>query len=163
MMTHEEVIEAYYKVWVKFVENDGVDELLNWMDDYYAFAEPSFAHNAQIGWPSSSYASYFEQFKVWIRNRVQYIYENLTVPTGIYNEDGPEWDDRGNSNNGIAVSVEGGVLKIESTVETVLKIYRVDGTVAAEIEVGVGENIYPLAPRGVIIVNGQKIYLKPVR
>ena len=163
MMSHEEVIEAYYKLWVKFVENDGVEELINWMDDYYAYAEPSYAHSAQNGWSNYSYASYFETFKTWIRNRVQYIYDNLTVPTGIEDIDAPEFNDNVAANNGIVVSVKGGVLAVESTVETTLEIYRVDGTLAGEIEVAVGENIYPLAPRGVIIVNGQKIYLKPVR
>ncbi len=163
MMSNEEVIEAYYKVWVKFVENDGVEELLNWMDDYYAFAEPSFAHNVQSGWPNSGYASYFESFKRWIKNRVQYIYENLTVPTGIEDIDAPEWNDNLETSNGIIVSVKGGALAVESTVETTLGIYRVDGTLAGEINVGIGENIYPLAPRGVIIVNGKRIYLKPVR
>ena len=163
MMTHEEVIEAYYKLWVKFVENDGVEELLNWMDDYYAFAEPSFAHSAQSGWSNYSYASYFEQFKEWIKNRVQYIYDNLTVPTSIGDDIYPEWKDKQESNNGITVTVKGGVLVIESTVDTTLNIYRADGTVAGEISVSIGENIYPLAPRGMIIVNGEKIYLKPVR
>ena len=163
MMSHEEVIEAYYKLWVKFVENDGVEELINWMDDYYAYAEPSYAHSAQNGWSNYSYASYFETFKTWIRNRVQYIYDNLTVPTGIEDIDAPEFNDNVAVNNGIVVSVKGGVLAVESTVETTRESYRVDGTLAGEIEVAVGENIYPLAPRGVIIVNGQKIYLKPVR
>ena len=163
MMSHEEVIEAYYKIWVKFVENDGVEELLSWMDDYYAYAQPSYAHSAQNGLSNSSYASYFETFKTWIRNRVQYIYENLTVPTGIEDIDAPEWNDNVAANNGVVVSVKGGVLAVESNVETTLEIYRVDGTLAGKIDVAVGENIYPLAPRGVIVVNGQKIYLKPVR
>lgn len=163
MMANEQVIDAYYKVWLNFVKNDGVEELINWMDDYYAYAEPSYANNAQV-WPKKSqYATYFETFKTWIRNRVQYIYDNLTVPTGIYDDISAEWNDKGDSNNGIKVSVKGGVLVIESLVDTTLNIYRVDGTIAGEIEVGIGENIYPLAPRGVIIVNGQKIYLKPVR
>ena len=163
MMSHEEVIEAYYKIWVKFVENNGIEELLNWMDDYYAYAQPSYAHSVQSGWSNSSYATYFETFKTWLKNRVQFIYDNLTVPTGIEDIDAPEWNDNVAVNNGIIVSVKGGVLAVESTVETTLEIYRVDGTLAGEIEVAVGENIYPLAPRGTIIVNGQKIYLKPVR
>ena len=163
IMSHEEVIEAYYKVWVKFVENDGVEELLNWMDDYFTYAQPSFVHSVQSGWSSSSYASYFESFKTWIRNRVQYIYDNLTVPTGIEDIDAPEWNDNVEANNGIIVSVKSGMLCVESTVETTLDIYRTDGTLAGEINVNVGENLYPLAPRGVIIVNGQRIYLKPVR
>ena len=133
------------------------------MDDYYAYAQPSYAHSVQSGWSNSSYATYFETFKTWLKNRVQFIYDNLTVPTGIEDIDAPEWNDNVAANNGIIVSVKGGVLAVESTVETTLEIYRVDGTLAGEIEVAVGENIYPLAPRGTIIVNGQKIYLKPVR
>ena len=163
MMKNEDVIEAYYKLWLRFVENDGVNELINWMDDYYAYAEPSYAHSAEVGWLNTSYATYFETFKTWIRNRVRYLYENLTVPTGIYDDITAEWDDKGDSNNGIIVSVKNGMLSVESTENTTLKIYRVDGSVAGEIEVGEGSNLYPLAPRGVIFVNGQKIYLKPVR
>lgn len=163
MMAHEQVIEAFYRLMVDFVKNDGVDELVNWMDDYYAYAEPSFANNAKLWSKKSQYATYFETFKTWIRNRVQFLYENLTVPTGIYDDINAEWNGSGDSNDNIIVSVKNGMLAIKSTVETTLDIYRVDGTVAGEINVGVGENLYPLAPRGVIIVNGQKIYLKPVR
>ena len=94
---------------------------------------------------------------------MQYIYDNLTVPTGIEDIDAPEWNDNVEANNGIIVSVKSGMLCVESTVETTLDIYRTDGTLAGEINVNVGENLYPLAPRGVIIVNGQRIYLKPVR
>ena len=85
------------------------------------------------------------------------------MPTGIEDIDAPEWNDNVAANNGIVVSVKGGVLAVESNVETTLEIYRVDGTLAGKIDVAVGENIYPLAPRGVIVVNGQKIYLNPVR
>ncbi len=163
MMANEKVIKAYYLVWLKFVENGGVDELINWMDDYYAYAEPSYAHAAEYGWAKTSYATYFESFKTWIRNRVKYIYDNLTVPTGIDDDIYAEWNDDEKGNDAIKVSVEGGVLSVVSNVETTLGIYRVDGTLAGEIKVEVGENVYPLAPRGVIIVNGQKLYLKPVR
>ena len=163
MIANEDVIEAYYKVWVKFVENDGLEELLNWMDDYYAYAEPSYAHSAQNGWAQYQYATYFDTFKTWIKNRVQHIYDNLTVPTGIYDDISADWNENSGSDNNIIVSVEGGVLTVESTVDTTLNIYRVDGSVAGEIEVSSGKSVYPLAPRGVIIVNGCKLYLKPVR
>ena len=165
MMSHEDILRQYYFVWKKFVENDGVEELLNWMDDYFAYARPSYEHSAQYGLSNYSFASYFETFKTWIRNRVDYIYSNLTVfdvPLGIEEEKWLEWNEKREEHNGMIVSVKGGALAIESTVETTLKIYRVDGTVAGEIEVGLGENIYPLAPRGMIIVNGQRIYLKPM-
>lgn len=163
MMSDEMVIEAYYKLWMKFKNNDGVEELLNWMDDYYAYAEPSYAHSAQSGWLNNQYAAYFEEFKTWIRNRVKYICDNLTVPTDIYDDISAEWNDNGENNNGIKVYVKGGVLAVDSKLDTTINIYRTDGTIAAEIEVSEGENVYPLAPRGVIIVNGQKLYLKPIR
>lgn len=165
MMSHEDILRQYYFVWKKFVENNGLEELLNWMDDYYAYAKPSYEHSMQNGLSNYSYASYFETFKTWLRNRVDYIYNNLTVfdvPLGIEEEKWLEANDKCEEHNGMIVTVKGGALVIESTVETTLKIYRVDGTVAGEIEVGLGENIYPLAPRGMIIVNGQRIYLKPM-
>lgn len=165
MMSHEDILRQYYFLWKNFVENNGLEELLNWMDDYFAFARPSYDHSVQYGLANYSYASYFETFKTWLKNRVDYIYSNLTVfdvPLGIEEEKWLEWNDKREEHNGMVVSVKGGALVIESTVETTLKIYRVDGTVAGEIGVGLGENIYPLAPRGMIIVNGQRIYLKPM-
>ena len=160
MMANEGIINAYYKLWKTFIDNDGVEELINWMNDYYAYAEPSYAHSVQNGLANSSYATYFETFKTWIRNRVNYITENLTVPTGIDDVDLPLSSIDSKESNGMKVSVANGVLSIVSKVETVLKIYRVDGSIVGEIKVNIGENIYPLAPRGVIIVNGQKVYLK---
>ena len=165
MMSHEDILRQYYFVWKNFVESNGLEELLNWMDDYYAYANPSYEHSVQYGLAKSSYATYFETFKTWLKNRVDYIYSNLTVfdvPLGIEEEKWLEWNDKKEEHNGMVVTVKGGALAIESTVETTLKIYRVDGTVAGEIEVSLGENIYPLAPRGMIIVNGQRIYLKPM-
>jgi len=35
---------TYYKVWTNFM-NHGLDELLNFCDDYYAYARPSFENN----------------------------------------------------------------------------------------------------------------------
>ena len=162
LMEHEQVIEAYYKVWQKFIKDDCLDELLNWMDDYYAYAQPSYQHSVDWGWSNYSYASYFEEFKTWLRNRVEYIESNLTVPTGIDNGETPQWDDKEEMSNGMIVRVVNGMLSIESTVETTLNIYRVDGSKVGEIEVGIGENIYPLAPRGLTIINGKRIYMKPL-
>lgn len=162
MMANEGIIEAYYKLWKTFIDNDGVEELINWMNDYYAYAEPSYAHSAQNGLANYSYATYFETFKTWIRNRVDYIAKNLTVPTGIDDIDLPQLSVENEERNGMRVFVYNGMLSIVSTVETMLNIYRVDGSVAGEIEVNIGENIYPLAPRGIIIVNGLKLYLKPL-
>lgn len=162
MMNNKGVVDAYYKIWKEFIDNDGVEELLNWMDDYYAYAEPSFRNSADWGWSNNSYDMYFEQFKTWIRNRVEYIEANLTVPTDIGEIVSPDIDDNVENDNGIKVYSRNGVLCVESTVEATLKIYRIDGSVAGEIEVGIGENVYPLAPRGMIIINGKRLYLKPI-
>ena len=132
------------------------------MDDYYAYAEPSYQHSADWGWSNRSYASYFEEFKTWIKNRVKYIEDNLTVPTDIGEIVSPDLDDNVQNDNGIKVYSRNGVLCVESTIEATLKIYRIDGSVAGEIAVEIGENIYPLAPRGMIIINGQRLYLKPI-
>jgi hypothetical protein len=93
---------------------------------------------------------------------VDYIEANLTVPTGIDNGETPQWDDKEEMSNGMIVRVVNGMLSIESTVETTLNIYRVDGSKVGEIEVEIGENIYPLAPRGLTIINGKRIYMKPL-
>ena len=163
LLKHEQIITAYYKLWMKFLNNNGIEELINWMDDYYAYAQPSYEHSAQYGWSKTSYAAYFEQFKTWLKQRVEYIESNLTVPTGVDDILWSEVDDNSDSNNAIKVYVTNGVLCVESAIQTTLKIYRADGSVAGELLVAEGENVYPLAPRGLIIINGQKVYLKPIQ
>ena len=74
----ENVDRAYYKLWTRFLTQGGIDELLEYCDDYFNYAEPSFLHNAERWWDGSDYASSKEKAKSWLRKRADYIYSLLT-------------------------------------------------------------------------------------
>lgn len=70
--------KQYYKVWKEFIENNSMDELIDYIDSYYAFAESSFSNNASYWGRSYGFSeSDKERFKSWLKERKNYIYENL--------------------------------------------------------------------------------------
>lgn len=68
----------YYKVWWEFLNNNSMDELMDFIDCYYNFAQSSFSNNAFM-WGSSCDFSEAdkERHKSWIQERKDYIYDNL--------------------------------------------------------------------------------------
>ena len=74
----EEVDRACYKVWTKFVTQGGFDELLEFCDDYFQYANPSFVHNATKWSDGNNYSSKVLRAKNWLKQRVQSIYSTLT-------------------------------------------------------------------------------------
>lgn len=72
----ELVGRAYYKEWSDFM-NLHLDELLEYVDDYYQFAKPSFIRNAQIWSDGSSYATIAANTRDWLERRAKYAYANI--------------------------------------------------------------------------------------
>ena len=90
------VKRAYYRVWKDFMENHH-QEVIEFVDDYLAFANPSYLHNAEKWSDGSSYATNAANMKSWLNERSAYLYANLDtfadddvwVPTsGDVNGDG---------------------------------------------------------------------------
>lgn len=78
LLNLESFKKHYYKVWVEFVNNNCIDELLDYIDHYYAFATNSFTNNT-YSW-GSSYGfteSDKNRHKTWVKERMNYIYNNL--------------------------------------------------------------------------------------
>lgn len=68
----------YYKVWTEFINGKPMEELDDYIDSYYTFAESSFQNNQNITTsPSGFSASDRDRHKEWIRTRLNYIYNNL--------------------------------------------------------------------------------------
>lgn len=68
----------YYKVWVEFINNNSIEELLDYIDHYYSFAESSFENNRYA--PNNSYGfteTDKNRHKSWVEERANFIYENL--------------------------------------------------------------------------------------
>lgn len=72
----DKVKRATYALWTKFLEND-FDELLEYVDDYYAFANSSFVHNATKWGDGSKYDTFVTNCKTWLQQHADYIYRNL--------------------------------------------------------------------------------------
>ncbi len=78
-----EVNKQYYRVWTDFVKNH-LDDLLEYLDDYYAVAEKSFEHD-NTEWSSggsSEYAAITQRSKEWLRKRANYVYDYLSNTLG---------------------------------------------------------------------------------
>ncbi len=72
----ELVKRAYYRVWKDFMENHH-QEVIEFVDDYLAFANPSFLHNAETRSDGSDYATNAANMKAWLNERSAYLYANL--------------------------------------------------------------------------------------
>lgn len=68
----------YYRVWTQFMQNDGVKQLQEFMDDYYRFAHESFANDASRWGRSISYPDLIEKAKRWLAARADFVYKGLT-------------------------------------------------------------------------------------
>ena len=68
----------YYRVWKEFIDNNSMAELEDYIDSYYNFAKNSFGSNAVI-WNGYGYTETDrDRAKQWLRERKNYIYNNLT-------------------------------------------------------------------------------------
>ena len=78
LMYYDSFKKYYYKVWSEFINNNSIDELMDFIDCYYNFAQTSFSNNASI-WGSSCGFSETdkERHKSWLQERKDYIYDNL--------------------------------------------------------------------------------------
>ena len=55
----------YYELWTEFMEQH-LQELIDYVDDYYAYAAPSFRNNASIWSDGNNYAAVAEDMKEWL-------------------------------------------------------------------------------------------------
>lgn len=74
----EAIDRACYALWTRFMQQGGLDELLDYVDDYYQFAASSFENNATLWNDRQNYATLSNQAQTWLRRRAIYIYSKLT-------------------------------------------------------------------------------------
>lgn len=89
--SYESFKKQYYKVWNEFISNNSIDELIDFIESYYTFAKSSFDNNAVNYEWNDSYnftESDKERHINWLKERKDYIYENLEkydIDDVIYN------------------------------------------------------------------------------
>ena len=72
--------KAYLNEWNKFMEEDRLQELMEYIDDYTEFAQYSIEHNNDADILEKDYTDYFsmaERSKQWLARRVNFIYSNM--------------------------------------------------------------------------------------
>ena len=78
LMYYDSFKKYYYKVWSEFINNNSIDELMDFIDCYYNFAQTSFSNNATYWGKSYGFEETDkERHKSWIKERKDYIYDNL--------------------------------------------------------------------------------------
>lgn len=75
----------YYRLWEEFFEKR-LDELIDFVDDYYAYARSSFVNNSYVWGDGYDYDNNVANMKIWLVKRAQYIIGSLTP----YDADAPE-------------------------------------------------------------------------
>lgn len=76
LMNRPEFKKHYYKVWKEFVERGCLQELCEYIDDYYNFAKSSFENNYDI-WYDRITESDIQRMQQWLKERHEYIVANL--------------------------------------------------------------------------------------
>ena len=79
LINNREFQRHYYKVWCEFVEKDCIDEVMEYIGDYYSFIKESYGNNAQRWGDNTDYAGLVPQMQQWIKKRHDHIFSNLTV------------------------------------------------------------------------------------
>ena len=67
-----------YEVWDDFIKN-GLDELCEFCDDYFVYANPSFVHNKNAGNDNVNYSAQIVKAKNWLRQRAAFISETIRI------------------------------------------------------------------------------------
>ncbi|MCQ2095805.1 MAG: CotH kinase family protein [Bacteroidaceae bacterium] len=77
LRSSKSIKKAYYKLWTNFINDGRMEQLLEYIDDYYEFANPSFQHNASSWGDGYNYEAVSKRSKDWLAQRAEYIYSNL--------------------------------------------------------------------------------------
>ena len=154
-----ELDRAIYKVWRRFVKYQ-LEELIDFCDDYYAYARPSFERNAnEAYWGDGlNYKATTENAKKWLRNRAQSVFSKLTA-YDIPDDDAPiidSFDDAGDNpgdTNGIDI-------KERQTLDenSLADVYDINGRLLKR-----GVSVFDLRTGlkpGIYIVNGKKMIIR---
>lgn len=70
------VKHLYLRLWNDFMANH-LQEVLDYIDDYYAFAQTSFRHNTSVWNDGHDYENNASRMKQWLTERAEYLLETL--------------------------------------------------------------------------------------
>ena len=162
MKGSDDVGKKYYQVWRNFVDND-LQELLDYVDDYYSYAAPSFARNQNLWGDGKDYGTQVSQIKKWLNERTAYIMANIEVydldeDDVIHAGDDTGVEDVDNQLHApiYQIYVNDGQLIVETMTPSDISIYSLQGICVKTVHLEEGINKVAL-PTGLYIVDGRKI------
>ena len=94
------VKRASYLIWKNFMEKYQ-QEVIEYVDDYFAFANSSFLHNAERWGDGDDYEYNKENMKQWLQTRAEHVFNNLEV----YEIDEPQPIELGDVNGDGTITV----------------------------------------------------------
>ena len=84
----------YSQLWEEFMGRH-LEELIDFVDEYYAYARSSFVNNSSMWSDGYNYDSNVARMKSWLRSRANYIKDSLT-PTSFYAQEPFSYGDLNN-------------------------------------------------------------------
>lgn len=153
----EVVKKEYYRLWTQFINAGGVDEIVDYCDDLFAYTEPSFVHNASQWSDGNNYAKITSNAKSWLRKRANYIYKNLdTYDLGKDIIDEPE-EFIGQPDGQLDAERPTVIINM-AALDKPVAVYNMNGqkvTTLRPSEIG-SNNLFP----GIYIINGKKVIIR---
>lgn len=77
LMNNEQFKKHYLKVWKEFAQKGHIQEVIEYMDDYYNFAKSSFENNYMLWYDGYGYDSDIDRMQQWMQQRHDFILANL--------------------------------------------------------------------------------------
>jgi len=150
--------KAYYRVWYYFMQ-DSYQELIDYIQDYFDYATPSFFNNADKWWDGYYYEYYLEDMRSWLDKRSAWIMRNIEV----YDLSEPEPQPVDGlqdvfENPEECVIVGGDALHILAPVPCTIDILSAGGIRIQRRHVYAGNTVIPL-PAGIYIVGNKKVII----
>ncbi len=161
-----EVDSLVYSLYYKFVNNGGFDELIDYCDEYYAFANAAFTHNSSnetSDTDGSNYKTVTSNCKNWLSRRINAIMSQLTpyeVPEEVYEDD--EDDEDGtidpDEGEGTGEGEEDAIEEIPYDYEYINYVLATTGKVTIyDLNGRQVSKEHVMSHRGIYIVNGRKV------
>ena len=77
LMNNAQFKKHYLKVWKEFAQKGHIQEVIEYMDDYYNFAKSSFENNYMLWYDGYGYDSDIDRMQQWMQQRHDFILANL--------------------------------------------------------------------------------------
>jgi hypothetical protein len=126
------------------MNSNKLEELIEYCDDYFEYANASFQHNYSQWGDGNNYATHTANAKSWLERRAQYIYNNLEVYD--LSEDIMETKEEQETTK---------VINVGEVLNKPVNVYSLNGILVRRA-VPKSRCLDGLAP-GIYIVNGKKV------